>query len=159
MYKFNSRYRQFSESLSILKDPAYILSNCVKKIESYSTNLFKDYEILSDGSVDIKGFISFWWIKEKTNIDFVKDGRFIKKFNHVLGAFDCSNCGLTTLENGPKFVYGTFSCNKNKLTSLDGCPKLVDGNFKCYGNTTYFDYDDIINKCKVIGEIVNDNNK
>lgn len=44
------------------------------------------------------------------------------KFNIVKGNFNCSFCGLTTLENCPNIVEGTFNCSFNNLKNLDFIP-------------------------------------
>lgn len=56
------------------------------------------------------------------------------KLNVVLGDFICTNCGLTTLENCPKFVAGSFSVSRNKLVSLEHAPGHVGGDFVCSNN-------------------------
>ena len=62
------------------------------------------------------------------------DGKLTIKFNRVSVTFDCSGCGLTSLEGCPKKVGHHFNCCNNKLTSLKGCPKEVGHNFYCSNN-------------------------
>lgn len=44
------------------------------------------------------------------------------KFNYVKGDFNCSFCGLTSLENAPDKVDGVFNCSFNNLKNLDFIP-------------------------------------
>ena len=70
--------------------------------------------------------------------DFIKDGRFLCKFNKWEGDFDCSHKDLSSLEGAPEKVGEDFICSFNrKLTSLKGAPEEVRGNFDCsYSNLT-----------------------
>lgn len=86
----------------------------------------KDYTIEADGSV-------YWKSEVKLTKNAVKDGKMLIKFSKVDGYFNCSDIGLTTLENSPKTVNGTFDCSKNQLKSLKGGPEevvafIADGN-------------------------------
>ena len=54
-----------------------------------------------------------------------KDGRLPLRFGKVDVNFNCSNCGLTTLEGAPKYVREDFKCNNNKLTSLPTLPNSL----------------------------------
>ena len=67
--------------------------------------------------------------------DLVKDGRLVIKFGAVLGYFDCSVKGLTSLEGCPREVGGDFYCDHNYLTSLKGCPQEVGCDFHCANNS------------------------
>lgn len=77
------------------------------------------------------------------------------QFGKVTGDFNCSYCGLNTLEGCPSYVGGKFICEINELkdllggpgfvgssyicsgnktlVSLKGCPKIINGNFNCSG--------------------------
>ena len=62
-----------------------------------------------------------------------KDG-FIINFGRVIGNFDCSNLGLTSLEGAPREVEGDFDCYRNNFASLKGAPQKVGGRFNCSWN-------------------------
>lgn len=47
-----------------------------------------------------------------------------------IGYYDCSDCGLETLDGAPNEV-GNFVCDRNKLTNLNGAPKKVSWYFDC----------------------------
>lgn len=83
-------------------------------------------------------------------------GRFRHEFNKVTGSFICKDCGLTSLQFGPKEVGGDFDCSNNKLTSLSGAPKVVGGNFIWEGNAAQVTYSEIRKKVKVGGRIYTD---
>ena len=56
------------------------------------------------------------------------------KFGTASFQFDCSRCGLVSLENTPRSVGVDFMCNGNDLINLVGAPVLVKGNFYCNHN-------------------------
>ena len=62
-----------------------------------------------------------------------KDG-FTINFGKIIGDFDCSNLGLTSLKGAPHTVGGWFDCSHNYLTSLKGAPQKVGGGFYCQRN-------------------------
>jgi hypothetical protein len=91
----------------------------------------KSWKLNSDGTYDVID----------DNVDLIEfkqfisdDGKLTIKFNRVSISFDCSGCGLTSLEGCPKEVGVHFNCKNNKLTSLKGCPKEVGHNFYCSNN-------------------------
>ncbi len=89
------------------------------------------YTINDDGTIDVE-WAAFGELRiEKKHC---KDGRLPLRFGDVDVDFDCSNCGLTTLEGAPKYVRSTFRCNDNNLTSLTGGPEVVKGSYKCQNN-------------------------
>jgi hypothetical protein len=88
------------------------------------------WEINEKGEVDVTGSIS---MRAKTNI-LKLNGKIPVKFGKVNGNFDCSENGLTTLENCPYVVSGNFYCAYNKLTSLEFMPRGIGGNFDCKNN-------------------------
>jgi hypothetical protein len=55
-------------------------------------------------------------------------------FGTISATFDCSLCGLTTLEGGPDRVDGNFVICENKLTNLIGGPKVVKGVYNVLDN-------------------------
>jgi len=67
-------------------------------------------------------------------IHLVKDGKFIIKFKHVSGYFNCYRCGLISLEGAPETVGKRFDCDLNQLASLEGAPRLVGDDFLCSHN-------------------------
>ena len=52
----------------------------------------------------------------------------------VLGAFNCSDNNLQSLEGAPQYVGGHFDCYNNNLETLEGAPQYVGGGFYCYDN-------------------------
>ena len=96
-----------------------------------------------DGSLDVKG-----------NIDILtyQVNKLPFKFNKVTGYFDCSGCGLQTLENCPEEVTGTFFCDGNKLRSLEHAPKKVNI-FQCQRNPGRFTKEDVKKVC-IAGEYI-----
>lgn len=77
-----------------------------------------------DGTIDYDGDVT---------MRPVKSGKIPLKLNVIHGNFDCSSCGLTTLEGMPHIVEGEFNCSHNYLTSLVGAPKKAK-DFKCSNN-------------------------
>ena len=47
------------------------------------------------------------------------------KLGVVIGGFDCSNCELQNLNNGPHTITESFSCSNNNLTTLQDGPLHV----------------------------------
>jgi len=82
----------------------------------------KNYNINSDGSIDVNGDINLI-SRDLTKLPL--------KFGKVSGYFDCRNNQLTTLEGCPQSVVGYFNCRYNKLETLEGFPQSVGGNFYC----------------------------
>ena len=97
-------------------------------LDKYQGTLIKN----PDGTIDKVGDRSVMLS------DFIKDGRFLCKFNKWEGDFDCSHKDLSSLEGAPEKVGEDFICSFNrKLTSLKGAPREVRGNFDCgYNNLT-----------------------
>ena len=58
--------------------------------------------------------------------DIVIDGKLKIRFGKVGGAFDCSDCGLKSLEGAPLEVDCIF-CVNNDLCTLEGCPQMIWG--------------------------------
>jgi len=83
-----------------------------------------DYTINEDGSVDVDGNVI---------ITSKKINKLPLKYGKVLGDFDCSDVGLTTLEGAPHTVR-RFNCAYNQLENLKFAPSLVGENFICMGN-------------------------
>ena len=53
----------------------------------------------------------------------------------VVGNFDCSNLGLTSLQGAPKNMAGNFDCSRNNLQTLEHAPKIItEGSFNCSNN-------------------------
>lgn len=53
----------------------------------------------------------------------------------VVGTFDCSGLGLTSLQGAPKNIAGNFNCSRNNLQTLEHSPKTItEGNFDCSNN-------------------------
>lgn len=77
------------------------------------------FDILLDGSVVWDGNVK---INRK---GLTGDGKIPLTFALINGDFDCSNLGLTTLENSPKLVYGEFNCSDNNLRTLEKGPTGV----------------------------------
>ena len=74
----------------------------------------------------------------------------------VHGNFNCRRNKLTSLKHGPKKVHGDFDCSGNYLTSLDDCPAEVHGDFICHDNKKHFSKEEVMTRCKVHGEILNE---
>jgi hypothetical protein len=94
------------------------------KIKSKCTKYgISDYEILSDGSIDVHNSV------------LLRGHKFTKLpvvFNKVDGSFHISCDKLVSLEGCPKHVGGDFIITFMKnITSLEGCPKYVGLNFNC----------------------------
>lgn len=128
----------FSKNLDYLK---YIYNN-PKYIKSLQDKYIKDLNIIeyvkkgflikeSDGSYSCPVIES---TKKMDISKFIKDGRFVIKFNKWSGDFFCNEMELTSLEGSPKEVGGDFHCGSNKLTSLKGAPEYVGGTFNCSFN-------------------------
>ena len=84
----------------------------------------KHWKLNSDGSYDVC-----------TNVivrdEYIQDGKFLMRFNKVLGDFICGNSKLKTLYGSPREVKRGFYCHFSGITSLKGSPEIVDGNFVC----------------------------
>ena len=53
----------------------------------------------------------------------------------VVGSFDCSGLGLTSLQGAPKNMAGNFNCSRNNLQTLEHAPKIItEGSFNCSNN-------------------------
>ena len=89
------------------------------------------YTVQADGTIDVE-----WAACGKLRIKKgdCKDGRLPLRFGRVDVNFDCSDCGLITLEGAPQYVREDFKCNNNKLTSLVGGPKEVKESYYCQDN-------------------------
>jgi hypothetical protein len=55
----------------------------------------------------------------------------------IVGNFECTETGLTTLENSPNEVMGNFGfyCYKNNLSNLVGGPSIVKNIYSCFNNS------------------------
>lgn len=101
-------------------------------------------------------------IDVKDDITLVKKdaprGSFRHEFGKVSGSFICRDCGLKSLQFGPKEVGGDFDCSNNHLSkySLDDAPKVVGGNFIWQGNDDQVTYTEIKKNTKVGGRIYTD---
>jgi len=117
----------------------------------------KNYNINSDGSIDVNGYvllndidvlpIKFGYVSgyfKVSAIDTLKNCPY-----RVNEWFSCSDSNITTLDGGPTYVGGDFICTHNNLTTLEGSPTYVGDNFSCYRNklTTLKG----IEKCEIIG--------
>lgn len=96
-------------------------------IERLMINSF-GFNVHEDGTISMEGNVC-----SETCKVFIKDGRFLVKFKEIKGFFDCSGCGLISLEGCPDFVGGWFDASDNQLTNLVGSPKKVGKN--CYFHT------------------------
>lgn len=104
----------------------------IKEYNSYNSDIeqiCKQYGIkrwsIRNGLVDVKGNVD---LSNKTMT------KLPLNFGEVNGFFNCSGCGLTTLEGSPQKVAGDFNCSRNRLTTLKGGPKEVGYNFDCSSN-------------------------
>jgi len=82
----------------------------------------KNFEVLSDYSVNVKGSVKL--ADKLANLS-----KLPLSFNQVDGDFDISNNELVTLEGSPRTVQGDFLAFKNEIGSLKGGPKEVGGSF------------------------------
>jgi hypothetical protein len=89
------------------------------KIENYTIN--------DDKSIDVVGNV-------RINHAYSTPRSLPLSFGKVLGDFDCSLNGLTTLIGCPVSVSGSFACSQNSLSSLEYCPNEVGNDFKCSHN-------------------------
>jgi hypothetical protein len=97
-----------------------------KDIEAILRDLgVENFTINRDETVDVNGTvdISFRDLKEIP-----------VQFGKVMGDFNCSNNGLSTLLGCPDVVGVSFFCHKNCLTSLEGAPYSVGKAFICSSN-------------------------
>lgn len=89
------------------------------------------YTVREDGTIDVEwAGCGVLRIRKRD----CKDGKLPLRFGKVNAEFDCSDCGLTTLEGAPSYVWDDFKCNNNKLTSLVGGPEEVRGSYYCQNN-------------------------
>lgn len=102
--------------------PVVALSNKDDISRWLSKHDIKNFEILSDFSVNVKGSVKL--ADRLANLL-----KLPLSFNQVDGDFDISNNELTTLEGSPRIVNGDFLAFKNELSSLKGGPKEVGGSF------------------------------
>jgi len=148
--KSNSFYRIKDEKNSVTSSLKYtvLYSDIIKHLENMSDEdwykteggitEFLDvvlerggrWEINEKGEVDVTGSIFMRAKASRLNLN----GKIPVKFGKVIGNFDCSEDGLTTLENCPYVVSGNFYCSFNKLTSLEFMPRGIGGNFDCKNN-------------------------
>ena len=95
------------------------------------------WKVNEKGEVDVDDGVTIRWnaLLGKRNL-----GKIPVKFGSVNGSFDCSDSGLTTLENCPNIVNGVFNCSRNLLTSLDYFPNYVSDKIFLQDNslTEYF---------------------
>ena len=124
IYKFNMKYLKYYTDVN-----ESIVSDALKNLKKYLINkwyLIKNYEINSDGFIDVNGDVNL------LNYDISK---LPLKFNSVSGSFRCHGGHTTSLVGtkyiGPKYVGEHFNCSSNELTSLEGSPKSVGGDFNC----------------------------
>ena len=85
-------------------------------------------------------------------------GLFRHEFGKISGSFICRDCGLKSLQFGPKEVGGDFDCSNNHLSKYDlhNAPKVVGGNFIWQGNDDQVTYTEIKKNIKVGGRIYTD---
>jgi hypothetical protein len=118
--KFNLNKKVYSDFDSVYFD--YDKATTDEILEYFG---IKDYQINSDGSIDVNGGVNI------SNINLTK---IPLKFGKVTGSFYCNGNLLKSLDGSPHQVGGEFDCKKNKLTSLEGCPKEVGAHFNCSYN-------------------------
>jgi len=95
-------------------------NNQLDKIKSFLIkNKITNYRILPDLTVEVFHNVK---IIEKMSVLPVK-------FDFILGDFDISHCGLTTLKGCPERVEGDFICENNQLYDLSFGPTTVDGDY------------------------------
>jgi len=84
---------------------------------------------LFEQQVVIKGDV---WIPHETItlVGYKHKGKPIAQAK-VLGTFNCSHTGITSLEQGPSYVGRDFDCYNTKITSLEQGPSWVGGYFNC----------------------------
>ena len=117
--KFNSKYKQLTESL-LIYDPTFLLTTYCK--------LTKDqFTVLPNKSVNIHTNIT---IPE----ELIQNGKLLIKFNKIDGDFYCYSNQLTSLLGAPTTTNGNFICYNNQLTSLQHAPTTINGDFYCYSN-------------------------
>lgn len=87
---------------------------------------FSDYEILSDGRVNVNGPTSLRLAPP--------NGKLPVKFNKAKKDFAIGAGDLSTLEGCPRLVSGEFSCGYNQINSLIGGPIEIYGDYLCIGN-------------------------
>lgn len=80
------------------------------------------------------------------------------EFAKISGDFICKDCGLKTLQFGPKEVGGTFDCSGNKLSKYDlsSAPKVVGGDFIWVNNEDQVSYTEIRKHVQVKGKVFTD---
>lgn len=113
-------YTEFSKLRNILLERAKIFISKESRANC-------KYMVNAENRVDVLGSV---FIKKEDLID----GMLPLPFGEILGRFDCSGLGLTTLKGSPTRVKYFFDCSNNKLSNLDYCPKYIDGDFYCDGN-------------------------
>lgn len=76
------------------------------------------------------------------NDSMIKDNMLIKEMmpDIVKGNFDCSFCGLTSLENCPKEITGKFIAHSNNLTNLKGLNKVLSSIHLANNHLTSLEY-------------------
>lgn len=118
----NSWRYKGKEVIAHVYKPMVALSNKEDITRWLSKHEIKNFEILKDNSVNVKGNVRL--ADRLANLS-----KLPLSFNIVEGDFDISDNELTSLEGTPKVVKGNFLAFKNEITSLKGGPKEVEGSF------------------------------
>jgi hypothetical protein len=79
--------------------------------------------INADRTVDILGTVELIKPTNKLPIKFDKVAKFF-----------CSDGGLTSLTNAPRWIDGAFQCRANRIISLEFGPEHVGGDYVCENN-------------------------
>lgn len=144
-YKYNLKFLSFKDK--DYKNIISIIDNNEKtKIKKFLSDIgVKRYKINNDYTVDV-----IENVKIRTPMDNLPI-----KFDYIMGNFDISDCGLTSLMGCPETIDGSFICTNNMLNdlsmgpihvlrnydvrqsglySLEGAPEKVGGDFDCSYN-------------------------
>lgn len=89
----------------------------------------KNYELIEN---DKYGYVVD--VPESVRLHDNKLKHILVKFNHIKGAFNCSDNILIDLQGAPEIVESYFHCANNRLNNLKNCPKYVHGHFYCDNN-------------------------
>lgn len=129
-----------SDTIVSLELPSYIekiinstFNNFKEKENQLKTQrLFSEFkQNLETDRYDYAGYLDSSQLRSFVS----EDGNgFIINFGEILGDFDCSDLGLTSLKGAPTKVGRDFNCSSNNLISLEGAPQTVRGDFLCYKN-------------------------
>jgi len=153
----------------VLNDRGFLEYNHDLRFLSFKDKDYKNIMSIIDSSekTKIKKFLSDIGVKRyKINDDYTIDviesmkiripmDNLPVKFDYIMGDFDISGCGLTSLMGCPETIDGNFICTNNMLKdlsmgptqvlknydvrqsglySLEGSPEKVGGNFDCSYN-------------------------